>query len=65
MKNQKSPDSDGLTAEFYKMFWNNIKTFYVKSINYSYRKGPLTELQKQSIITLIPKPNKEVENIEN
>lgn len=27
MKNQKSPGSDGLTVEFYKIFWNAIKTF--------------------------------------
>ena len=25
MKNQKSPGSDGLTTEFYKIFWNNIE----------------------------------------
>ena len=65
MKNQKSPGSDGLTVEFYKIFRNNIKKFYVKSINYTYQKGSLTELQKQGIITLIPKPNKEIENLEH
>ena len=36
MKNQKSPGSDGITVEFYKIFWNNIKEFYVNSINYSF-----------------------------
>ncbi len=24
MKNDKSPDSDGLTSEFYKRFWEEI-----------------------------------------
>ena len=38
MKNNKSPGSDGLTVEFYKMFWNTIKQYYVNSINYSYEK---------------------------
>ena len=65
MKNQKSPGSDGLTVEFYKIFWNNIKQFYIKSINYSFKNGSLTELQKQGIITLIPKPQKDIEKIEN
>ena len=64
MKNQKSPGSDGLTVEFYKIFWNNIKQFYIKSINYSFKNSSLTELQKQGIITLIPKPQKDVEKIE-
>lgn len=58
MKNSKSPGSDGLTAEFYKLQWNDIKQYYIESINYSYENGYLTELQKQGIITLLPKNNK-------
>ena len=49
MKNQKSTESDGITAEFYKIFWNDIKQFYVNSINYAYQCGELTELRNQSI----------------
>ena len=33
MNNNKSPGSDGITTEFYKIFWNDIKSFYIKSIN--------------------------------
>ena len=65
MKNQKSPGSDGLTTEFYKLFWNDIKQFYINSINYSYQNGELTELQKQSIISLIPKSDKDTSFLEN
>ena len=65
MKNNKRPGSDGLTVEFYKMFWNTIKQYNVNSTNNSYENGHLTELQKQGIITLIPKPNKEKTFIEN
>ena len=39
MKNKKSPDSDGITIQFYKLFWSDIKMFYVKSLNYSFDKG--------------------------
>ena len=58
MKNQKSPGSDGITTEFYKIFWNDIKEYYIESINFSFQNGELTELQKQSIITLLPKMEK-------
>ena len=27
MKNKINPGSDGITVEFYKLFWNNIKNF--------------------------------------
>ena len=65
MKNQKSPGSDGITTEFYKIFRNDIKEYYKKSINFSFQNGELTELQKQSIITLLPKHGKENLLLEN
>ncbi|MCG7875526.1 MAG: reverse transcriptase domain-containing protein [Candidatus Thiodiazotropha endolucinida] len=65
MKNQKSPGSDGLTVEFFKIFWNDIKQYYVNSLNYSYETGSLTDLQKQSIITLIPKPDKDLTTLDS
>ena len=55
MKNGKSPGSDGLTTEFFKIFWNSIKEYYINSINFSYNHGTLTEMQKQGILTLLPK----------
>ena len=65
MKNNKSPGSDGITTEFYKIFWTTIKTFYIKSINYSYTNGSLTTLQKQGIITLLPKKDKDLTSLNN
>ena len=65
MKNKKSPGTDGITVEFYKLFWNNVKEFYVNSINYSFQTGSLTELQKQSIITIIPKQNKDLTSLDS
>ena len=35
-KNNKSPGNDGLPAEFYKLFWNDIKQYLVKSFNQSF-----------------------------
>ena len=65
MKNNKSPGSDGLTTEFYKIFWSTLKTFYISSINFSYNNGSLTALQKQGIITLLPKKDKDLISLTN
>ena len=42
-----------------------MKEFYINSINYSFQTGSLTDLQKQSIITLLPKQNKDITSPEN
>ena len=65
MQNNKSPGSDGLTTEFYKIFWKYIKSHLINSMNYSFQTGELNLLQKQSIITLLPKPNKDIHQLEN
>ena len=65
MNNNKSPGSDGITTEFYKIFWNDIKSFYIKSLNYSFENGNLTTLQKQGIISLLPKKDKNLDNLKN
>ena len=33
MKNNKSPGSDGFTAEFYMFFWADLKNYITKAIN--------------------------------
>ena len=39
MDSNKTPGSDGLPAEFYNIFWNDIADFLLGSINYAYKKG--------------------------
>ena len=65
MKNSKSPGSDGITTEFYKLFWNNIKTHFTRSINFSHQTKQLTELQSQGLLTLLPKPDKDLTLLSN
>ena len=58
-KNNVSPGTSGFSNEFYKFFWIDLKTFVVKSLNYSYQVGMLSVTQRLGIITLIPKGDKE------
>ena len=62
-KNNKTPGNDGLTAEFYKCFWNLFGSALVDSLNESFLKGELSNSQKQGIITLILKKGKDKRKI--
>ena len=63
--NNKSPGNDGLTNKFYYTFWNDIKETFMNSIIESKRKKVLSISQRQAIIKLIEKPNKDKRFIEN
>ena len=65
MPSGKSPGNDGLTKEFYLHFWDLIAETLLSSLNYSYDTIQLSNSQKQSVITLILKPNKDKRNIKN
>lgn len=65
MSNNKSPGSDRFTAEFLKMFWNNLGYFIIRSLNWDYEIGELSSTQKQGIITCVPKEGKSKFNIAN
>ena len=59
MNGGKSPGNDGLTVEFYKQFWEDIKNVYFESIAYSISVGFLSASQKQAIIKLLEKRDKD------
>ena len=61
----KSPGSDGLTGKFYKTFWDKIKTYYLNSINHPFQTGHLIQLQKQNVLTIIPKSGNTLELLTN
>ena len=41
MKNGRSPGTDGLTSEFYKFFWIDLKSIILDSLNYDLTKERL------------------------
>ena len=55
MKNNKCPGSDGLSFEFYKMFWSYIKDLLLESLNEGYKKGTLSDSQRHALLTLLYK----------
>ena len=65
MESNKTPGTDGLTSEFYRYFWNDVGKFMVESFNYALKYGSLSISQRQGIISLIPKKNKNAEYLKN
>ena len=55
MKSDKSPGSDGLPAEFYNFFWDEIGEALVEVLNFCFTKGLLTESMRLAIISLLYK----------
>jgi exonuclease III/uncharacterized protein Smg (DUF494 family) len=61
----KSPGTDGLTNEFYKEYWPLIKNYMLNSYNLGLKRGKLNISQRRGIISLIPKPQKNLEELKN
>ena len=61
----KSPGSDGLPSEFYRVFWDDIKDLVVNSYTYAFQKGFFAEEQGRAIITLIPKTSENNKYLKN
>ena len=64
-QNGKSPGNDGLTREFYIVFWRNISDLLFQSLLHGKEKGFLSPSQRQAIIKLIEKKNKDKRFIKN
>ena len=65
MHQGKSPGNDGLTLGIYQLAWKYIKKFVFKSFKESMTIGELSAPQKQSVIRLIEKKDKDKSLIKN
>ena len=61
----KTPGSDGLTAEFYLCFWDYVAIPLKDCLNDAYQRGELSISQKRGVISLFPKKNKDTLLLKN
>ena len=64
-EDNKSPGEDGFTAEFYKHFFDLIGFDLIQSLNQAFEEGELSISQRRGVITLIPKEDSYLLNIQN
>ena len=65
MGTEKTLGTDGLPAEFYKVFWKDISAVLIRALNYAYETRQFSVTQKRGIIKLIPKKDAEPFFIKN
>ena len=58
MKNNKTPGIDGFPADFFKVFWEDLKIFIKRCLNESYVNMILPSSLRQAVICCLPKGNK-------
>ena len=61
----KTPGNDGLPIEFYKTFWPLLGVILVKAFNEAFVKKEMSTSQRQAIITLVEKKDKDRTYLEN
>ena len=62
MANEKSPGNGGLTKEFFetgKTKWSEVKQTFLSCVSLSFDKEELSTWQRQSIIKLVEKKDKD------
>ena len=59
MGNNKSPGNDGLCKEFCVCFFNEVHSYLLQVLNMSFREGQLSSSQRQAVIVLTEKKDKD------
>ena len=61
----KTPGSDGITYEFYQKFWPELQAVFMNQLQEGIDEGELSTSQRQNVIRIIPKKDKDVTRIPN
>ena len=64
-QNGKSPGLDGIPIDFYKVFWLDIKEYFLAAVTATYENKTLSLSQKRGLISLIPKKDKNPLSLKN
>ena len=59
-----APGPDGIPYSYYKALWRTMGPLLVEAWSYTIRTGNLCESHKISFLKLIPKPNKDLKNLQ-
>ena len=65
MPNGKPPGHNGLTKEFYEHFWADLKFYFINSLKQSKIEGSLSISQRQAVIKLIAKKDRDKRFVKN
>ena len=65
MKNNKTPGSDGIPVDFYKVFWTQLKTPFYDMVQHVYEQNKLHGTAREGILNLIPKAGKDTRYVKN
>ena len=59
MANNKTPGNDGITADFYKVFWRSLSRPFTEAMTEAYQKQQLHKSAREGVLNLIPKSGKD------
>lgn len=65
MNNSKTPGLDGLSADFYKVFWQHFKDLYCNAIRFMIDRGFLHFTARKGVIVLLPKKDRNLDHFKN
>ena len=65
LNKKKSPGNDGITVGLLQTRWELLEPYFMSCVNYAIEVGELSPSQRQGVVRLIEKKNKDRRNLEN